>query len=292
MTALSEVIEPGAVIETIVTGLAITEGTVWHPREQFLVFSDLTEGRIYRWSESAGASVLRAPSNIANGNTLDRQGRVISCEHATSCVSRIESDGRWIRVLASHYDGKPFNSPNDVVVDSQDRIWFTDPDYGRTSARVGIARPLEMGFKGVFRIDPDGAVALVADDFAQPNGLCLTPDEQTLLVNDTTHGHIRRFAIGPDGATSGGEVMAVVSGEGDGKPDGMKVDVQGRIYVTGPGGVHVLSPAGKALGVIPTPTMTRNFCFGGADGRTLFLAMQGAIGRVRMQVAGVLPPLA
>jgi gluconolactonase len=288
---LAQVIAPEATIEAIVTGLTITEGTIWHPRDNYLIFSDLGTGTIHRWTQAEGASVIRKPSNIANGNYVDRQGRLVTCEHSTNCVSRIETDARCIRVLASHYAGKEFNSPNDVIVDSCDRIWFTDPDYGRTSPRVGVARPLELGFNGVFRLDPDGTVSLVADDFIQPNGLCLTPDERVLLVNDTTRSHIRRFDVGPDGQVSGGDVLATITGEGVGKPDGMKVDVEGRIYVTGPGGIHVLTPAGDLLGVIWTPALTRNFCFGGANFRTLYLAVDRAICRVPMKVAGVAPPM-
>ena len=247
---------------------------------------------IYRWTEHEGASILRKPSNIANGNFVDRQGRIVSCEHATSCVSRIETDNRYIRVLATHYGGKEFNSPNDIIVDSQDRIRFTDPLYGRTNPRVGVARSSELGFQGVFRLEPDGVVTLIADDFVQPNGLCLTPGEETLLVNDTDRSHIRRFEVQPDGRVTGSDIFAVVSGEGIGKPDGMKVDVEGRVYCTGPGGIHVFTQNGDPLGVITTPALTRNFCFGGAGYRTLFLAIDGGIYRLPMKVEGVAPPMA
>jgi gluconolactonase len=289
---LADVIDPEAVIEPIMTGLTITEGIVWHPRDNYLVFSDLGTGVIYRWTEADGPSVIRKPSNIANGNYIDRQGRIVTCEHTTSSVSRIDPSGRWIDVLASHYNGRQFNSPNDIIVDSRDRIWFTDPDYGRASPRVGVLREPELDFHGVFRFDPDGSVVLIADDFAQPNGLCLTPDERELLVNDTTRGHIRRFRVTDEGRVSGGEVLATITGEGVGKPDGMKVDVDGRIYVTGPGGVHVFTPHGEPLGVIWTPDLTRNLCFGGPDYRTLYLAVDRGIYRVPMRVAGVAPPMA
>jgi gluconolactonase len=284
-----DVIAPEARIETVVGGLGITEGTVWHPREQCLVFSDLSAGKVYRWEEGKGAAVLRMPSNITNGNYIDRQGRVISCEHATSCVVRFEP--RFVRVIASHYQGREFNSPNDIVCDSRGRIWFSDPLFGRTNPRVAVLREPQLGFQGVFRLETDGAVTLVADDFDEPNGLCLSPGEDALYVDDTHRGHIRRFELRADGSVTGGEEFATVQGEGIGKPDGLKVDIQGRVYCTGPGGIHVFTAQGELLGVITTPAKTRNFCFGGPDGRTLYLAMDQAIGRVAMKVAGVLPTL-
>lgn len=280
----------GATIRPLVTGLGITEGVVWHPRDQYLVFSDLSASVVYRWTQREGATVLRKPSNITNGNFVDRQGRVISCEHATSCVSRMEEGGRHVRVLASHYRGQEFNSPNDLVCDSRDRIWFSDPLYGRTNPRVAVLREPQLAFQGVFRLEPDGAVTLIADDFAEPNGLCLAPGEALLYVADTKREHIRRFEVRPDGQVSGGDVFATVAGEGVGKPDGLKVDVAGRVYCTGPGGIHVFSSAGELLGVIATPVKTRNFCFGGADGRTLYLAMDQMIGSLAMEVAGVPAP--
>ncbi|KLK90133.1 hypothetical protein AA309_27470 [Microvirga vignae] len=291
--AFLNLVQEDAELEPVITGLGgISEGTIWHPAENFLVVSDLTAGIVYRWSEAEGQSILRRPSNITNGNFIDRQGRVVSCEHATSCVSRIESDGRRVTVLVSHYKGKELNSPNDIIVDSRDRIWFTDPHYGRTNPRVGVLRDRELQFQGVYRLDPDGVLTLVADDFLQPNGLCLTPDEQTLLINDTDRRHIRRYTVNADGSLSGGEVFAELTGDEPGKPDGMKVDSRGNVYCTGPGGVHVLNGQGKVLGVIRTPDLTRNFCFGGRDGKDLFLASSATIFRLRMKVPGVLPQLA
>jgi gluconolactonase len=274
-------------IETIAAGLGITEGVVWHPRDRHLVFSDLSAGIVYRWTERDGSSVLRQPSNITNGNYVDREGRILSCEHATSCVVRHEP--RYVKVLASHYRGKELNSPNDVVCDSGGRIWFTDPLFGRTNPRVGVLREAQLGFQGVYRIEPDGSLTLIADDFEEPNGLCLAPGEGALYVNDTARKHIRRFAIRPDGQVAGGAVFANIEGDASGKPDGMKVDVEGRVYCTGAGGVHVLSPEGQLLEVIRTSAKTRNFCFGDDDGCTLFLAVDQMICRARVRTAGVLP---
>lgn len=287
--AFAQMIQADACLEPIATDLGITEGTVWHSVEDCLIFSDLVAAIVYRWSVSGGLEILRQPSNITNGNFLDQQGRLVSCEHATSCVSRTESDGRWVNVLADRYQGKQFNSPNDIIVDSKDRIWFTDPTYGRTSPRVGVLREQELSFQGVYRLDPDGALTLVADDYLQPNGLCLSPDEQTLLVNDTDRGHIRRYDVDPDGGVSGGEVLVEITGDEPGKPDGLKVDMAGNIYCTGPAGIHVLTKAGDLLGIIRTPEITRNFCFGGSDSKDLFIASTTTIFRLRMNIAGVVP---
>jgi gluconolactonase len=288
-SGLREVVDEDAAIETIADGFQLTEGTVWHPRDNYLVFSEIPSSTVYKWTPGGGLSVLRTPSNLTNGNFFDRQGRLLSCEHATSSVSRLEEGGRHFRVLASHYEGKQFNSPNDIVVDSSDRIWFTDPTYGRTRPRVGVIRDCELDFQGVYRLDPDGSVTLAARGFLQPNGLCLTRDGRVLLVNDTDRQHIRRFDVTEDGSLGGGDVFAEISGEGEGKPDGMKIDADGRVYCTGPGGVHVLTAQGKLLGVIRTPDHTRNFCFGGPDGQDLFLATSSAILRLRMKVKGLLP---
>ena len=281
------IIDAGAELEPIATGLKITEGIIWHPIDNYLIFSDMGTGTIHKWTEQDGLSILRKPSNIANGNFVDRQGRIVTCEHATSCVSRIEADGRYIKVLATHYQGKELNSPNDIIVDSKDRIWFTDPTYGRTSPTVGVARSGELGFQGVYRLDPDGTLTLVAKDFVQPNGLCFMPGEKILLINDTGKEHIRSFALNPDGTLSGGEVLTTVSGQGPGKPDGMKVDLEGRIYCNGPGGVHIFTSTGKMLGVIRTAEQSRNFCFGGKEFSDFFIAASSIIFRIRTKTKGL-----
>jgi gluconolactonase len=286
-TELNAIILPGAELEPISTGHKLTEGIVWHHKDDYLIFSCMAQGKVFKWTEAEGTSVIKTPSNITNGNFIDAQGLIVSCEHATSRITRIEPDGRWIRVLASHYEGKELNSPNDIIVDSKNRIWFTDPLYGRTSPAVGIAREPELDFRGVFRIDPDGKLTAVATDFDQPNGLCMEPGEQTLLVNDSPRMHIRRFKVAADGSLSGGEVLATLSGTGTPRPDGLKVDEAGRIYCTGPDGVHILTPAGEQLGVLHTPEQCRNFCFGGADRSELYLATSTTIFRLRTNTRGV-----
>jgi gluconolactonase len=283
---LLDVVSEQAKMEYLAQDLGITEGVAWHRQGSFLVFSDLSAGRVYRWREADGLGILRTPSNITNGNCVDREGRIVSCEHASSSVVRFEPEGRHISVLASRFQGKELNSPNDVICDSQGRLWFTDPVYGRTNPRVGVLREPEIGFQGVYRIETDGRLVLIADDFSSPNGLCLTPAEDTLLVDDTDRHHIRSFSVSRDGKVRGGQVLASIASDDTGKPDGMKCDAQGRIYCTGAGGVHVLAPGGQLLGVIRTPTKARNLCFGGPQGSIMFLAIDRAILRLPMKARG------
>lgn len=285
---LAQLIPADGFLEPISVGYAITEGIIWNFKTQRLVFSDMSLGKVYQWDpQTKATSVIKTPSNISNGNFIDAEGRVVSCEHATSSIVRMEHDGRYLKVLASHYQGKEFNSPNDIIIDSQNRIWFTDPIYGRKSEKVGITRPSELGYQGVYRLDPDGSVHLVSKDFDQPNGLCMELGEKSLLVNDTPRKHIRRFAVEADGSLSGGAVIAEIAGEGPGSPDGLKIDCEGNIYCTGPGGIFVFSPDGTSLGRINMPEHTRNFCFGDEDRGTLYLAGSTTIYRLRTNTFGV-----
>ncbi|PZQ48185.1 MAG: gluconolactonase [Rhodovulum sulfidophilum] len=285
--ALEALIAPDARMDAVSEGYKLTEGIIWHHREDYLIFSDMAHGKVYKWSEADGTSVIRTPSNITNGNFVDAEGRIVSCEHATSSVTRWEPDGRYVTVLATHHAGKELNSPNDLVVDGKGAIWFTDPTYGRTSPAAGVARPIPQDHRGVYRLDPDGTISLMASDFEQPNGLCFEPGETSLLVNDTPRDHIRRFHLAADGTLTGGEVIARLEGTEPGKADGLKVDEQGRIYCTGPAGVHVFHPSGDLIGVIRTPDQCRNFCFGGADRSELFFATSSAIFRLRTRTRGI-----
>ena len=196
-------IVPNLELERIASGFVFTEGPVWDVASGSLIFSDIIGNCLYRWSSRQGLSIFRRPSNMANGNALDRSGRLLTCEHATSRVTRTHHDGR-IEVLASHYAGRELNSPNDIVVKSDGAIYFTDPTSGR-SARYGVERPQQLPFQGVYRIDPDsGDVTLLVDDFEKPNGLCFSRDEQKLFINDTARGHIRVFDVRSDGTLEGG----------------------------------------------------------------------------------------
>jgi gluconolactonase len=282
---LAELVGPKPVARRVATGFVFLEGPIWRAPTESLIFSDIIGNTIYRWSARDGVTVFRHPSNMANGNTLDRDGRLLTCEHATSRVTRTHADGS-IEVLASHYDGKELNSPNDIVIASGGAIYFTDPTSGRT-ARYGVERPQELSFQGVYRIDPDRAeLMLLVDDFTKPNGLCFSPDESRLFVNDTERAHIRVFDVAADGTLSGGQVWAELAGRGEGVADGMKIDRDGSLYCCGPGGIHVFAPNATCLGVIGFPEKVANFTWGGADHRTLFAAASTSLYALDMRVPG------
>lgn len=282
LTVVGEDVE----VEPVATGFDFTEGPIWHPRERHLTFSDMPGNEIRRWTPKGGVVSYRKPSNMANGNTYDRRGRMLTCEHATSRVTRTEVDGT-IKVLATHYHGKELNSPNDIVVKSDGWIYFTDPTYGRMPY-YGLERPSDLGFQGVYRMAEDGTgLTLLVDDFAQPNGLCFSRDERRLFVNDTERGHVRVFDVGSEGLLSGGSVWSAVSGTGAGAPDGMKIDRAGNLYCCGPGGLHVFSPEAQSLGVIRVPEVVANFTWGDDDFRTIFLTASSTLYRVRTNTPGV-----
>ena len=280
-----DVVGAGVEYERLAGGFMFTEGPQWDPRQQRLLFSDIPGNAIFQWSEAAGVRVFRAPSDMANGLALDRSGRLLCCEHATSRVTRIESDGT-VTVIASAFEGKALNSPNDIVVKRDDGIYFTDPTYGRVEY-YGVARQPVLAFRGVYRVEPDGTrITLLVDDFAQPNGLCFTLDERRLLVNDTERMHIRVFDLAADGTLRNGRIWAVLSGEGAGGPDGMKVDSEGNLYCCGPGGIHVFDRSATALGVIRVPRPVANFTWGEEDRRSLFITATDNLYRIRVRVPG------
>jgi gluconolactonase len=283
---IRDIVSAEAAVEKLATGIGFGEGPVWDRAGKRLVFSDMKHDHMRSWRADGGLSTFRKPSNKANGNTYDRQGRLLSCEHATSRVVRQEKDGS-ITVLASHHGGKELNSPNDIVVKSDGAIYFSDPTYGRIREDVGVLRELQLTFRGVYRVAGDGAsTQLLAADFEQPNGLCFTLDEKRLFVNDTMRGHIRVFDVAADGTLSGGQVWAELTGAGEGRPDGMKLDRAGNVYCTGPGGVHVLDPQARCLGVIRTPERVTNIAWGDDDLRSLYLTGITALYRVRVRVPG------
>ncbi|MBL8674067.1 MAG: SMP-30/gluconolactonase/LRE family protein [Rhodospirillales bacterium] len=281
---LDAVVAADAVCERVATGFKFTEGPLWHAGGEFLLFSDMPGDHLRRWSAADGVSTFRQPCNKSNGLTYDRQGRLLVCEHASSRVTRTEADGSST-TLASHWDGKELNSPNDIVCKSDGAIYFTDPTYGRMDV-FGLKRDVVLGFRGVYRVAPDGKLSLLADDFGQPNGLCFSLDEKRLFVNDTDRGHIRVFDVGTDGALSGGAVWAEPKGEGRGAPDGMKIDSAGAVFCCGPGGVHVFAPDATPLGVIRTPETAANFCWGDDDLRSLYITASTSLYRVRLNRAG------
>lgn len=282
----SAVVDITSSLEQLATGFDFTEGPVWHPSYQSLIFSDIMGNSLYSWHADHGITQRRRNSYMANGNAYDRQGHLLTCEHATSRLTRTDLATGDYEVLASHYDGKQLNSPNDVVVKSDGTIYFTDPMSGRSEG-YGVPRESELGFCGVYKLDPtSGTLVLLADDFVLPNGLCFSRDESRLFVNDTRKQHIRVFEVAPDGLLVNGQLWAKTVGDRDGVPDGMKIDVNDNVYCTGPGGIHVFDAAGTCLGVIHIPEKTANFAFGGLGMRTLFVTASTSVYVLRTRVAG------
>ena len=281
-----DVVGPSVEFERIATGCLFTEGPLWHPAEQYLLWSDMPEDHLRRWSPGAGVSTFRKPCNMSNGLTWDRQGRLLACEHASSRVTRTEADGR-ITPIATHYEAKQLNSPNDIVCAADGNIYFTDPPYGRVKF-YGVPREQELPFQGVYRVgsDPTRPVLLL-DDFDRPNGLCFSLDGRRMFINDTARKHIRVFDVRADGAFSGGKLWAETLGDEPGSPDGMKIDSAGDVYCCGPGGIHVFAPDAVCLGVIRVPEYTANFAWGDADYRSLYITASTSVYRIRVTVPGL-----
>ena len=270
-----------AKVEKVSGGFNFTEGSLWNPRG-FLVFSDIGADTIYKWTPNGKISIFRRPAGHANGNTLDRQGRLITAEHDGRLV-RTTKDGTKI-TLAERYLGKRLNSPNDVVVKSDGSIYFTDPPYGISKQQE------ELGFYGVYRLAPDRTLTLLTKDLVRPNGLAFSTDENKLYVSDSETGHIRVFQVNSDGTLTNGQVFAQLRGPSNsGVPDGMKVDVQGNVYCSGPQGVWIFSPAGQQLGKIIVPEVVTNLAWGDSDYKTLYITATTSLYRIRLKVAGVQP---
>lgn len=265
-----------ASLDVLHTGCRFAEGPAYFAAGRYLLWSDIPNDRVLRFDEcSAGVTVFRSPSEHANGQTVDRQGRLVSCEHGARRVTRTEFDGT-ITMLANRYNARRLNSPNDVVVKSDDSIWFTDSTYGIDSDYMGHRSEREQAGCHVYRIDPvTGATQAVATDFVQPNGLAFSPTEDLLYVADSgrshsTDGpaHIRRFAVGTDGRLADRGVLADCSA---GVFDGFRVDIEGRLWTSAADGVHVYHPSGRQIGKIRVPHSVSNVCFGGAKRNYLFI---------------------
>lgn len=265
-------------LELIAEGHAFTEGPAWSP-EGYLLYSDIPANTIFRWTEGEGSVAFITPSGNSNGLLFDPEGRLLAAEHGGRRISR-RVIGQDAVTVVDQYEGKKLNSPNDLVLRSDGTLYFTDPPYGIQPQQQ------ELGFFGVFRVDPRGQLSLIADDFERPNGIVLSPDEDTLYVADTAKEHVRSFAVQPGGEVSGGAVFVDLQSDLQGNPDGMAVDVFGDLYVTGGGGVRVVTPAGALLGTIMVPEGVTNCAFGGADGMTLFLTAPPKVYRVRLKVKG------
>ncbi len=288
---IRRLVDENVEVEQLGTGFAFTEGPIWNPDGQFLLFSDMPGDTRRRWDESSGVQMVASPSNKGNGMTLDADGRLIVCEHSTSSLVRVDPDGTGTsrEVLASHYEGQELNSPNDVCVASDGSIWFSDPWYGRMPV-FGVERERELGWQGVFRIPPGGGdprLVVERDEYEQPNGLCFSPDESLLYINDTPKAWINVYDVGSDGSLSNGRMFFEGVGTGDieqGIPDGMKCDEEGNIWVTGPGGVWVISAGGEHLGTIKIPENTGNLTWGGPDWHTLFIPSSTSLYAVKTKV--------
>jgi len=292
---LTDLVDADAPIERIAGGLWFTEGPVWRGAE--LLFSDIPNQRIARWRKlPEGPELTTFARGMSNGLTLDRQRRVLAAEHDGRRVTRVADDGTRT-VLAERFEGKRLNSPNDIVVKSDGSIYFTDPPYGVQPSRPGTVRPArwwtqpipgkEQRCHGVYRIAPDGALSLVAEDFALPNGLAFSPDESLLYIDDSAHKHIRAFAVRPDGTLGAGRVLLDMASDDPGVPDGLKVDVSGNVFCTGPGGVWVCRADGRFLGRIILPELPANLAWG-EDGTVLFLTARTSLYRLPTKTRGAL----
>lgn len=300
--ALDAIVDTKAAIERIATGFAFTEGPVWHP-DGSLLFSDPNDNMIYRWSRDGQVSVYRTKSGYvgpdageyrqpgSNGNTLDSEGRLTIAEHGNRRVTRLERNG-VLTVLADRYEGRRLNSPNDLVYKSDGSLYFTDPPFGLPKGYDDPRK--ELPYSGVFRL-ADGKLTLVARDLRGPNGIAFSPDERFLYVAnwDERHKVVTRYEVRADGSLANPTVFIDFNYlPGDEALDGLKVDERGDLFVSAPGGVYVVSPQGKLLGIIRPPERPANFAWGDDDGRTLYMTAPTSVYRVRMKVAGVRPRVA
>ncbi len=276
--ALSAILETREA-ERLATGFVFTEGPLWHP-DGFYYFVDVRSSVLYRVTPGRAHEIVRDKTGGGNGTTFDLQGRLVLCEGENRRVTRTSADGR-IEILMDRFEGKRLNRPNDVVCKSDGSIYFTDPGL-----RVPLAER-ELTYAGVYRIAPDGAQSLVAD-FEYPNGLAFSPDERLLYVANTRWAqYIHVLELDAGGAMVRRRIFADMSSDDkDGVPDGMKVDVEGRVYCTGPGGTWVFAPDGTRLGIIRTPEVPANLAFGGPDLKTLFFTARTSVYTLRVKVPG------
>jgi gluconolactonase len=288
-------VRTSARVETLYEGSRWAEGPAYFAAGRYLVWSDIPNDRMLRWDETTGTvGVFRAPAGYTNGNTVDREGRLVSCEHGARRVTRTEHDGS-ITVIADRYEGRRLNSPNDVVVASDGSVWFTDPTYGIDSDYEGYRAESEIGASNVYRVDPQtGACAVAADDFVRPNGLAFSPNERKLYVSDTgmTHvpggpRHIRVFDVAPGGALTGGEVFATCT---EGMFDGFRADEAGRLWAGAGDGVHCYDEDGTLLGKVRVPETVANVAFGGPRRNRLFICATTSLYAILLPFAGMTRP--
>jgi gluconolactonase len=290
--ALDQIIatsEPIVDLATNLGGTVNTEGPLWWKEGGYLLFRG-TDNKRWKYAPGQPISVFKENTNAANGITRDMQGRLVACEAATRRIVREEHDGS-ITVMASSFQGRPFNRPNDIVVKSDGAIYFTDP---WTAAEA--PGETDLTFAGVYRISPDrGTLTLMVDDFLTPNGIAFSPDESVLYINDSRRRHIRAFALQPNGtlARQTDRVFADLGGAESGVPDGMKVDTAGNVYCGGAGGLYILDPNGKKLGrIVHGFQNTSNVAFGGDDWKTVYFCTRTSLGAFKVKIAGVPVPTA
>ncbi len=264
-------------VRKVAGGFQFTEGPMWHP-DGYLVFSDIPADTIYRLVEGE-AEVHRRPSGNSNGLAFDLEGRLLACEHGNRRVSRTLEEGRVVDV-ATHYEGRRLNSPNDLIVRSDGSIYFTDPPYGVEEA------DRELEFQGVYRVSPEGDLQLLVDDFEKPNGLAFSPDEAVLYVADTELDQVRAFEVAGDGSPANGREFIRFEEPARLRPDGMKVDTEGTLYVAGFEGVEVFGPDAEHRGTVRLPERPANLAFGDEDGRTLYVTARTSLYAVRVPYAG------
>lgn len=285
---------PIAAVEELYSDCRWAEGPVWFNEHATLIWSDIPNQRLLRWTEGVGVSEFRSRSNFANGNTRDRQGRLVSCEHGTRRVTRTEPDGT-ITVIADSFGGKRLNSPNDVVVKADGTVWFTDPDYGIMSDYEGYKSEPEQDGCNVYCANPGtGDVTIVANDFVKPNGLCFNAEESKLFIADSGRSHdpdgphhIRVFNVSDNNKLSGGQVFCEVD---PGVPDGFRLDIHGNVWSSCQDGVVCFSPDGIALGKIRIPTMVANLTFGGPRRNRMFITATNALYAVYVATTGIQVP--
>ena len=285
-------IDPVEKIETIVKNISLSEGAVWDYGNNRLIFNDIPVSNTMSWSKKEGAKVLFHNGKKANGQCFDPQGRLIVCEHSVSHMGRVHVDGSNYETIAESCDGIELNSPNDVVCRSDGLIYFTDPDYGRQDAPAGIFRPVPSDRRPVYILDPDtGNIRVGADEFSNPNGLCFSEDEKILYVNDSPNYCIRAYDVLENGDLKNGRLFAAVPqiSKDDTVPDGMKIDETGGVLCCGPDGLHYYDKNGKELGIIVTSMLDKalNFCWGGEDGRDLYITCLGSVLKTRTKTRGI-----
>ena len=290
----SRIVKSDATLEKVSGGHIFTEGPVWNGRENFLVWTDIIDDTIWKWTPGQGTSIIMRPSGKADGMTYDHQGRLLVAGWSNRTVWRWEHDGSTT-VLASHVDGKKLNTPNDIVMKSDGTVYFTDPSNGiRNVGMEGDDVQKYVDYEAVYKLDlSDGSLTLLVDDFIgpnsfiNPNGLCFSPDESLLYINDTARRNIRVFDVLADGTIGNDRLFAELIHDDHGSPDGMKVDVEGNVYCTGPGGVWVTDPRGNHLGRFLVPEDCANFAFGDPDYRTIYFTARSSIYRMRVEIPGL-----